>query len=953
MKTRLCILPLVVAVFAATASGGERYGQLLRVPRGYAADELRSGFWKAIDAHPGAFTDLAMLSPWTDEVETLDFHHAFLPRLEKFVAEAKLRGYRVGVNILPSVAFPENYGTQRVARAQSRLTEKGAELTGTLCPRSQVTLDYVRELVAIYASAGLDFLYLDDDVDLAHCYCPGCQRRFEKLSGVKVWCSWDVRAALDSKDFEVRRKARDAWIELQDENRALVYAAAERGVHGVSPKIEVGCMTCNVALSDRAGARWTAALSGDSGVAVRWRPGGGCWGDQSRDGLMRKLETNVLQLRGVPAAVKTEAELECFPYHGLQKSSGFIGFEALAYVAWNCDSVAFNMLGPEPEALWDEFKPSLDKAQAIAPALAKLRAAFGETSAGGVGFAWGRYALTAPSRSWRGSSLVNRPEEFARIGIPTASESENMLVVLLDRDAAEGMSGVDVTNVLSRGVYLDTEALKALNRRGFGALTGFAIDGDVPRTAGFRDLEHPLNLPGRRIRRIRYSVSSGREARVPNLVKTDAKAEFTSELISLPFGGDHLGHNGGVFENALGGRVAVCTQLPYSECEGLPRAEHLKRVMRWLSHDTLPGYVHSFDRVALRSRGRAFYAANFACETRRNVTLAMRGGGKYDCTVFEGGEELGTTVLKPIAEDGAYSLYRIDELPNLGSALLVPHVETRTEKLREKLLSGDTNYVFVALHQGDHRIHPGNSRGCIVGALEMGADIIELDVRRTKDGKFILMHDAPADDLNTDDFVTLEEALSLTRGKMLVNIDKFDFAPMEILAEVKRLGCFEEVLIKSNRTPEEAKKLFGPYWKDVESGALLYMPVLQFCWNQDKHAEKILPLWLASEPRKASMYEVCVDKAEKVPRIAEVVAGAPGARLWLNGMWDDLNAGHGEAPVPRLAVGKPPRKIDPDAVWGWMLKMGASMIQTDNGAELIPYLERLGRHDLEQGEARE
>ena len=297
---------------------------------------------------------------------------------------------------------------------------------------------------------------------------------------------------------------------------------------------------------------------------------------------------------------------------------------------------------------------------------------------------------------------------------------------------------------------------------------------------------------------------------------------------------------------------------------------------------------------------------------------------------------------------------------------------SRTEQLRDKLLSGDTNYVFVALHQGDHRFHPGNTRECILGALELGADIIELDVRITRDGKFILMHDDTLDRATTGtgkinektieelkgvkfkfggkasryDVITLEEALSMTRGKMLVNIDKFDASPMEILAEVKRLGCFREVLIKSNRTPEDARKLFGPYWKDVESGELLYMPVVQFCWGQDRHAAKILPQWLALEPRQASMYEICVSSAEKVPRIAEVLAAAGRPRLWLNAMWDDLAAGHGEAPPPKLAKGKPKRAIDPDASWGWMLGQGATMIQTDNGATLIPYLERLGRHAL-------
>jgi len=280
-------------------------------------------------------------------------------------------------------------------------------------------------------------------------------------------------------------------------------------------------------------------------------------------------------------------------------------------------------------------------------------------------------------------------------------------------------------------------------------------------------------------------------------------------------------------------------------------------------------------------------------------------------------------------------------LPFLASA-----GATHTDELRRILLSGDRSYVFVALHQGDHSRFPGNSRECILGAIEMGADVVEIDVRRTTDGRFVLSHD-PTD---AQGLVTLEEALSLTRGKILVNIDKFDSAPKEIFDEVKRLGCLKEVLLKSNATPDEARTIFGDYWNDVVSGDLLFMPMIQYCWGQHAHADGILPQWLALEPRKAAMYEVCVDREAYLDRIGRVMSAAGSPRLWMNAMWDDLCADHAEAPVPRLAVGKPPRKINPDAVWGWMLDQGATMIQTDNGRELIRYLEKKGRRRLTESQ---
>ena len=107
------------------------------------------------------------------------------------------------------------------------------------------------------------------------------------------------------------------------------------------------------------------------------------------------------------------------------------------------------------------------------------------------------------------------------------------------------------------------------------------------------------------------------------------------------------------------------------------------------------------------------------------------------------------------------------------------------------------------------------------------AEIKQFKLKSNQGGK-----DAKATDY---DILTLEEALALTKGKILVNIDKFTAHPYEILKVVEKVGAMKEVLVKSTHGPAEAKSLFREYWKNVESGELLYMPVVQFCWK--KHAK--------------------------------------------------------------------------------------------------------------------
>ena len=288
---------------------------------------------------------------------------------------------------------------------------------------------------------------------------------------------------------------------------------------------------------------------------------------------------------------------------------------------------------------------------------------------------------------------------------------------------------------------------------------------------------------------------------------------------------------------------------------------------------------------------------------------------------------------------------------------------TRTEAIREKLMSQDRDYVFVAMHRGDWRNFPENSKGAILSAIRLGADIVELDVHMTKDGRFILNHDKTMDRTTTGrgavhdltlveikqfkmrdrngtptdyDVLTLEEALELTRGKILVNIDKFTAHPREILDAVAAVGALKEVLVKSTHAPDDARRFFGEYWKAVESGELLYMPVIQFCWKHHAKAAHDLPLWIAEEPRKASMYEICADAPEYSAAFSQVLNAKGAPRLWVNTLWDELDVGNGD----KRAL------LDADGNWGWVLSQGATMLQSDYAAELIVYLMQKGRRNF-------
>ena len=52
-----------------------------------------------------------------------------------------------------------------------------------------------------------------------------------------------------------------------------------------------------------------------------------------------------------------------------------------------------------------------------------------------------------------------------------------------------------------------------------------------------------------------------------------------------------------------------------------------------------------------------------------------------------------------------------------------------------------TNGIMVASHRADWQFAPENSLESLKNAIRFGADIIETDVRMTKDGHIVIMHD--------------------------------------------------------------------------------------------------------------------------------------------------------------------------------------------------------------------
>ncbi|WP_192348694.1 glycerophosphodiester phosphodiesterase family protein [Algoriphagus sp. Y33] len=143
---------------------------------------------------------------------------------------------------------------------------------------------------------------------------------------------------------------------------------------------------------------------------------------------------------------------------------------------------------------------------------------------------------------------------------------------------------------------------------------------------------------------------------------------------------------------------------------------------------------------------------------------------------------------------------------------------SQVEQIRDKLLY--TDELLVVAHRAAHHSHPENSLQAIQEAIDMGVDIVEIDVRVTTDGIVYLMHDQSIDrttigsgdieklestDLQSITLLfegkdsgiaipTLQEALALTKGKIMVDLDLKTDRVEEVIAVVNKMDVLDEVI---------------------------------------------------------------------------------------------------------------------------------------------------------------
>lgn len=259
--------------------------------------------------------------------------------------------------------------------------------------------------------------------------------------------------------------------------------------------------------------------------------------------------------------------------------------------------------------------------------------------------------------------------------------------------------------------------------------------------------------------------------------------------------------------------------------------------------------------------------------------------------------------------------------------------------------------IITAAHRGVSGGNiPCNTVTAYEIALRQGADMIEIDVEMSADGKLFIFHpgmepahlwcaeklsNLTAEKISHLRYVnydrvptqfgvnTLDEVLERFGGRCFINVDKFWGHPKEIYAAICRHNLKDRVLVKSNPTEKVLSVL------EEVAPDLPFMPIVK-----DMH-----PLHgdlMRRNIRYVGAEVLFTEESAEVasPEFIEMMH-RDGKLVWVNAIIYNyrrqLSAGHSD---DRSLCG------DPADGWGWLARRGFDFIQTDWMQMMTEYLKK-------------
>lgn len=272
------------------------------------------------------------------------------------------------------------------------------------------------------------------------------------------------------------------------------------------------------------------------------------------------------------------------------------------------------------------------------------------------------------------------------------------------------------------------------------------------------------------------------------------------------------------------------------------------------------------------------------------------------------------------------------------------------DDILERYYTPDDGQVLVAAHRGHWTNYPENSLPAIQSIIDHGGDIVEIDVRITRDNHLVLMHDKTLDrttngtgevltkslsqlkelflkdndgNITEDTIPTLEEALLLAKDNVMIMIDKAEYLIPEAMEVVEATGTADQVIFMGFDTWDEVTTDFGDALDSI-----VYIPALS------KDTESPLSYITTFQQNMDVSAFAFWFKSDDADVLTYIPTASASSRIWINTTSSSQSGSHTDA----VSL------TDPDEGWGWVIDAGANIILTDYPVSLLQYLQQNDRH---------
>lgn len=398
------------------------------------------------------------------------------------------RGIRVGINPWPTFGSDEAYYADNGRPKMPfppMIGYDGNVSIGCACPVSPEFLAYSKARYKLFAQAGCEFVWVDDDCRFTHlggvkypCFCPNCVRNFE--SGQFKDRETLVQALNQPENHDLRRK----WSAYGAERLAKYCAAVREAVDEVDPSIQTPFMSVGYSHTTFSGdyiKRCMEALRANAA-----RPGHGFYWDNTPMGMFDKVMEVSRQIVTMPESVLDDVqyEEESCPMSVLNKSADTRMLEMLLSVWAGCNGVAMNHLqdcgGAHPYRYLDYELNLIKNNRALFDRYLSFAAPLPQCGIWAAFSEWAAADMKVGENGWfdEGNPDYNASlcvAEWPNFGFPITADPKGAYATLLQGRNAELFTDAQIEEMFASPLILDGLALQVLWERGFGEKTGVRI----------------------------------------------------------------------------------------------------------------------------------------------------------------------------------------------------------------------------------------------------------------------------------------------------------------------------------------------------------------------------------------------------------------------------------------------------------------------------------------------